>query len=259
MKMIYLYIKESPLGLKYLGKTERNPFKYVGSGTYWKKHLKKHKFTYEDIKTTILFETTNKEDLKNKGIYYSELYDIVDSKEWANLRTEEGDGGDTSKFIDWEKFNSVSRLRGDKHWTRNMSEKQKELLSNQIKGNKNPACRPDVREKIRQKALGRTFSEEIKQKMSENRKAEKNFYYGKKHTEEIKQKMKEKAKGRYSLNWFVEKYGENGNKLYEEKCQSLRGKKTKKIIRTELQCPYCNLIGKGPNMKRYHFDNCKNK
>ena len=45
--MIYLYIKESPLGLKYLGKTEKDPFKYIGSGLYWKKHLKKHKFTYD--------------------------------------------------------------------------------------------------------------------------------------------------------------------------------------------------------------------
>jgi hypothetical protein len=24
-------------------------------------------------------------------------------------------------------------------------------------------------------------------------------------------------------------------------------------------CPHCGLVGKGPNMKRYHFDNCKKK
>lgn len=27
----------------------------------------------------------------------------------------------------------------------------------------------------------------------------------------------------------------------------------------EVKCPHCGLIGKGPNMTRYHFDNCKKK
>jgi hypothetical protein len=68
MKTTYLYLKESPLGLKYLGKTEQDPFKYLGSGKYWKRHLSSHKFTSEDIKTTVLLKTTDKEELKNKGI-----------------------------------------------------------------------------------------------------------------------------------------------------------------------------------------------
>lgn len=29
------------------------------------------------------------------------------------------------------------------------------------------------------------------------------------------------------------------------------------IKRTQMICPHCNREGKGPNMKRYHFDNCK--
>lgn len=32
-----------------------------------------------------------------------------------------------------------------------------------------------------------------------------------------------------------------------------------KAIRTEQTCPHCGLTGKGPNMKRYHFDKCKQK
>ena len=41
---IYLYVKQhSVTGLKYFGRTEcKNPFRYKGSGSYWKKHLKKH-------------------------------------------------------------------------------------------------------------------------------------------------------------------------------------------------------------------------
>ena len=29
------------------------------------------------------------------------------------------------------------------------------------------------------------------------------------------------------------------------------------VTRSELTCPHCDKVGKGPNMKRYHFDNCK--
>ena len=101
MKYI-LYIKESPSGLKYLGKFTYNETyeyrtvdKYTGSGMYWKRHLKANGFSIKDIKTTVLFETTDKIELKEKGIYYSKLYNIVDSKEFANLTEEQGFGGIT--------------------------------------------------------------------------------------------------------------------------------------------------------------------
>lgn len=94
---IKLYLKESPLGLKYLGKCESvDPFKYKGSGVIWKRHLKAHNFTETDIKTTILFETDNKEEFKKVALYYSKLWDIVNNKEFANLIPEQGDGGVTS-------------------------------------------------------------------------------------------------------------------------------------------------------------------
>lgn len=32
-----------------------------------------------------------------------------------------------------------------------------------------------------------------------------------------------------------------------------------KINRVERTCPYCGLVGRGPNMTRYHFENCKYK
>lgn len=102
-KKLYLYVKTSPLGLKYLGKTVKNPYKYMGSGVVWKKHLKKHKFDQQDIKTEILFETYSVQELQDKGIYYSRLYNVVEEPSWANLREEQGDGGDTSKFINYRK------------------------------------------------------------------------------------------------------------------------------------------------------------
>ena len=97
--MIILYLKESPLGLKYLGKcVNTDPYKYKGSGTVWKRHLKTHNISSNDIKTTILFETEDKEKLIQMGLYYSKLWDVVNSKEFANLIPEQGDGGNTGGF-----------------------------------------------------------------------------------------------------------------------------------------------------------------
>ena len=85
-KLLYLYKKVSPKGLSYLGITSRkDPYIYMGSGVYWKRHLKFYNFDFTDIKTTILFKTFNKEELKKKGMYYSKLWNIVESDEWANL------------------------------------------------------------------------------------------------------------------------------------------------------------------------------
>lgn len=96
--------------LKYLCKTERNdPYRYKGSGTYWKKHIEKYGC---DIETVVIYETENKQELKNQGMYYSSLWNIVKSKEWANCIPEEGDGGNTVSNKFWitngiqDKFNN---------------------------------------------------------------------------------------------------------------------------------------------------------
>ena len=90
---IYLYKKtHNVTNLKYLGKTvATDPHAYSGSGKYWKSHLKKHGF---DFTTEILKECTTTAEVKEWGEYYSNLWNIVDSDEWANLKPESGDGGD---------------------------------------------------------------------------------------------------------------------------------------------------------------------
>jgi hypothetical protein len=97
----YLYVKTSPFGLKYVGKTTKNPYRYMGSGKIWKRHINKHNLTYKDIITDIILETDDLNLLIINGIEFSIKNNIVESKEWANLRYESGDGGDTSKFIDY--------------------------------------------------------------------------------------------------------------------------------------------------------------
>ena len=89
--MIYLYKKtHNETGLQYLGKTIRDPYKYHGSGLYWKRHIKEHG---NDVTTEVLFQTEDKEEFKKVAIEYSNKLDIVDSKEWANFREETGHGG----------------------------------------------------------------------------------------------------------------------------------------------------------------------
>lgn len=87
-KLIYLYVKTSPLGLKYLGITTWNPHKYKGSGTIWKRHLKKNNISKDVVKTEILYYSYDRNEVKEKGLYYSALWNIVKSKEWANLMIE---------------------------------------------------------------------------------------------------------------------------------------------------------------------------
>jgi hypothetical protein len=93
MKMT-LYLKtHNQTGLKYLGKTVGDPFSYKGSGKIWQRHLKKHG---DDHTTKILLETDDPSELRKWGLYYSNFWNIVESKEFANLCPEMGSGGDTS-------------------------------------------------------------------------------------------------------------------------------------------------------------------
>ena len=77
-------------GLKYLGKTIRDPFEYQGSGHRWTRHIAKHGY---EVDTEILLETENPEEIKKWGEYYSKLWNVIESKDWANLKAEQGDGG----------------------------------------------------------------------------------------------------------------------------------------------------------------------
>ena len=89
---IYLYVKShNKTGLKYLGKTiKQDPHKYTGSGKYWLRHLDQHGYDYT---TEIIRECQTEDELIEWGLYYSSLWNIVDSKNWANLKEEAGDGG----------------------------------------------------------------------------------------------------------------------------------------------------------------------
>jgi len=159
--MIYLYVKEVPTGLKYLGQTIKNPHKYHGSGTYWRNYLKKHAIKYDSIKTEILLETEDRELLKQKGVYYSKLWNIVESENWANLCIEMGDYGNLGHKQPQESiYRRVLKLRG-----RKKTQEEIERIRNSNKGKKRSL---KTKEANRKANLGRIFSEEHKKKLSES-------------------------------------------------------------------------------------------
>lgn len=71
MTIYYLYIKTHNItGLKYLGKTTKDPYKYLGSGTDWLKHLKQYG---TDITTDIVKTCLTSEEFSYWGRYYSKF------------------------------------------------------------------------------------------------------------------------------------------------------------------------------------------
>ena len=92
---IYLLVKtHSKTGLKYLCKkvtdSDSRAISYKGSGTRWNNHLKIHG---KNIYTEILAKFKLIEDFSKLCIEYSNKFNIVKSKEWANLICETGKPG----------------------------------------------------------------------------------------------------------------------------------------------------------------------
>lgn len=126
MKEYTLYVKiHNITGKKYLGYTSKNPYFYNGSGVYWTRHLKKYGYS---ISTHIILKTSSLQDIKEKGIFFSNLWNIVESPKWANLKEESGIGGS------WKGLHGNSNpMFGT---TRPDSVKQ--IISLKNKGKKNP-------------------------------------------------------------------------------------------------------------------------
>lgn len=62
-------------------------------------------------------------------------------------------------------------------------------------------------------------------KMKELNKGDNNGMFGKLHSDDTKQKQKEKAKGRFSLEWYIDRNGnEVGAKMYEARCYFLKNR-----------------------------------
>lgn len=140
-----------------------------------------------------------------------------------------------------------------------------------------------TREKLRKFNLGKVMPLEIRQKISNSLKGEKNPFYGKTHSPEAIAKIvagnvgkkviiTEEQKKKISFANKGEKNGMYGKKHTEEVRAKMKGRPSIKYwlgkkftdaqkahLSIEKICPHCNKIGKGNAMIRYHMNNCKFK
>jgi hypothetical protein len=158
---IYLYVKTHQItGLKYLGQTtSTDPHRYTGSGKYWKNHLAVHGYYYN---TEILKECQSKDGLKEWGLYYSRLWNVAESKEWANLKEEGGAYGNHSSET---RAKISAAQRGQKRGA--YSQERREQIANQ---NRTKAKDPKYRAKLSKALLGHSVSSETRAKISKHSK-----------------------------------------------------------------------------------------
>ena len=173
-------------GLKYFCKTihlDRVHW-YKGSGTVWKRHIKKHG---NDVSTGIMGVYFDRQRCVEAALEFSRTHNIVASKEWANLVEENAETGAQG---------------GDKHPMFGRPHPQKGTkrpeISARMSGENNPN-------------YGIKWSEERKQAFSESRIGKphhrplgsKSGMKGKAYPEEGKRKLSEAMKGnKYALGIF---------------------------------------------------------
>ena len=220
--MFYLMIKtHNKTGLKYLCKcTNKDPYKYKGSGVYWKRHLKEHGL---DIKTEVIFQTEDLDEFNHVCLKYSKEFNVKDSSEWANLIEETGlDGGTTHNNPYW--------LKGFKH-----SDESKKKISKFSKNKRKPLS-DEIKQKIGDSLRGKPIkcspkgvpkTEEHRKNMSSSMKGKsKNF--SESSLESMKAAVSERQKIKYKCS-ICGKIGNAGQigRYHKECMKELSWNKTK--------------------------------
>lgn len=115
-KPTFLYIKQHTItGKLYFGKTIKNPEKYLGSGSYWCKHIKKHgKEHVVNLWYCLFYE---EQDCKEFALNFSNQNNIVESIDWLNLMEENGIGCTSHSQETIEKIKNSKHNNGYKHST----------------------------------------------------------------------------------------------------------------------------------------------
>ena len=188
----YLLLKtHNQTGLNYLCKfTERvkvkSPYKYKGSGTYWQRHINKHGY---DVETQVLYQGQSEQELSACAIFWSNVYDVVKNKKFANLIPENGlDGGS----------------KGSKHSEEHIAKMRIAMLGKNL-GKKSCLGRKHTIEsklKMSIARLGKKVSEETKQKLRIANLGNK-YSLGHKQSEEHKRKVSIALLG--NKNWLGKK------------------------------------------------------
>ena len=115
--IIYLYVKKcNHCGLQYFGKTERDPYRYKGSGKYWIRHINHYNIIPE---TSQVYTFTDIMEAERFALEFSNKNDIVESKNWANLMPENAKTGNVfgnknPGFSEWMKTHNPAFSENNK-------------------------------------------------------------------------------------------------------------------------------------------------
>jgi hypothetical protein len=230
----HIYLVTNNLnGKQYVGQTIDT--RKIGHGMLIRQAYKKHgkeNFVYEEICSGI----SDRQTLNFMERFWIK---VMDSRSPNGYNIEEG-GSDKGEVAE-----STRQKLKEINTGKIIPEEIKIKISESMKGSKNhfygKTHNADAIKKIIAGNIGKTFkhTEEAKEKCRQSKIGAKNPMYGKQITEEHRKRLKENSPR--NKPWL-------GKKFSTEHLAKLSVERT---------CPYCNKIGKGSAMNRYHMDNCK--
>jgi len=208
-KPTWLYVKQhNQTGLKYFGKTVRNPYKYKGSGKKWVAHINKHG---NDVTTIWVELFTDQNLIREFALKFSEENQIVESNDWANLKPEDGLWGGSAKGTNAGKVRTEEHCRkisekakGRKHSSetimlmslqrkgRQLAEETKQKIGKANKGKVRNPVSDATRNKMSLARAGRSLSNETKAKISAR-------LTGQKRDDAFKEKCKNRRSNRIGI------------------------------------------------------------
>jgi len=238
MQTYTLYIKTHKItGLKYLGQTSYDPYRYSGSGKDWVPHLSQHGY---NVETEILYSGTDRKIMSQLGRYYSTLLNVVNASDdfgnkiYANRIPETG-GGVAAKNNRFKKQNdgssvSLDRVRAGTHHLLRRADGTSHATDAVKNGTHN--------------FLGGTIQRKVNKRMLDD------------GTHPAKQLWT-------CVHCNVSGFGKSNYARYHgDNCITLTNKKRilpRKKQMERLECPHCKLEMASNNYYRYHGDKCKRK
>lgn len=223
-------------GQKYIGSRSANKhcadedIKYMSSSSTVVRMIQDG-FTFKKL---ILAEWNTHHEVLEHEIFLHECFDVGKNKDFLNRARQ------TSISFTAYGYKGMSNSR------RGIPNPEH---SARLKGRSNPSVslalkgriRPDISAKLKGRPnpgvsaalIGRSLTPETRAKMSDAKKGKPPNNKGKKLSDETCRKMSESRMGQTSP--------------------------TKGMKYVKVECPHCGLFGGGPQMTRYHFDNCKQR
>ena len=230
--------------------------------------IKIHK-TFADRDACLSFENKylSKIDAKNNCLFLNENNGWKDFR-YDSIQMQQKIKQTCLQRYGYESSNSSPEIQ---------AKKQKTFLSRY--GKTNPFYSPEIQTKIQKTILEKYGVDNVSKadSIKEKRKQTCLKKYGQTNNlknEEIKDKIKQTCLEKYGAdNPFKsqeirEKVKQTnfilyGHDNYQKTPEAKKASRERAILQRKnepmLTCPHCNLVGKGPNMKRYHFDKCKHK